>query len=155
MSQRVALVGAVALAIWEILQDRRNRVLFGIVRQPDAGRQRRSVLQRYQGVLDNTHRLWEIRDNHSGLLMMAAVLPACCGIGRKYTVKTPVTRRADWKAYSSRTLPDRGQGSFWRETCRGTSVICFAMRPLEGPIRSRRRDAPRKRRSKGRPRPHP
>ena len=26
MSQRVALVGAVALAIWEILQDRRNRV---------------------------------------------------------------------------------------------------------------------------------
>jgi len=72
-SQRVALVGAVALAIWEILQDRRNRVLFGIVRQPGAGRQRRTVLQRYQGVLDNTHRLWEIRDNHGGLLMMAAV----------------------------------------------------------------------------------
>src|SRR4029453_8037653 len=50
-----------------------NRVLFGIVRQPGAGRQRRTVLQRYQGVLDNTHRLWEIRDNHGGLLMMAAV----------------------------------------------------------------------------------
>src|SRR5262249_50661242 len=30
MSQRVPFVSAVALAIWEILQDRRNWVLFGI-----------------------------------------------------------------------------------------------------------------------------
>ena len=60
MSQRVPFVGPVALAIWEILQDRRNRVLFGIVRQPDAGRQRRAVFQRYQGVLDDTHSALEM-----------------------------------------------------------------------------------------------
>src|SRR5271166_6281275 len=73
MSQRVPLVRAVALAIWEILQDRRNRVLFSIVRQPDAGRQRRTVFQRYQRVLDDAHSLWKSRDNHGGPLVMAAV----------------------------------------------------------------------------------
>jgi hypothetical protein len=47
MGQRVPLVSPVALAVWQILKDRRNGVLFGIVRQPDAGRQHRTVFQRY------------------------------------------------------------------------------------------------------------
>ena len=64
MSQRVPLVGPVALAIWEIFQDRRNRVLFGIIGQPDAGRQHRAVLQRNQRVLDNAHSAWKSRHNH-------------------------------------------------------------------------------------------
>jgi hypothetical protein len=64
MSQRVPLVRSVALAIWEILQDRRNRVLFSIVRQPDAGRQHRTVFQRYQSMLDDPHSSREGRDNH-------------------------------------------------------------------------------------------
>src|SRR5437660_1944195 len=76
MGQRVALVGAVALPIWEILQDRRNRVLFGIVRQPDACRQRRAVFQRYQGVLDNMHRSWKGRDNHRALQPDTITIPA-------------------------------------------------------------------------------
>jgi hypothetical protein len=66
MSQRVPLVRAVALAIWEILKDCRNTVLFGILRQPDASRQRRTVFQRYQGVLDDPHSSGEGRDNHRG-----------------------------------------------------------------------------------------
>ncbi len=73
MSQRVPLVRPVALAIWEILQDRRNWVLFGIVGRPDGGRQHRTVFQRYQRVLDNTQSFWKSRDNHGGPLMMAAV----------------------------------------------------------------------------------
>src|SRR3984885_3791834 len=35
MSERIAFVSPVALAIREILQDCRNRILFGILRQPD------------------------------------------------------------------------------------------------------------------------
>src|SRR5260370_26721462 len=65
MSQRVSFVSPVALAIWEILQDCRNRVLFGMIRQPDAGRQRRTVFQRYQRVLDNPHGFAERRGNHT------------------------------------------------------------------------------------------
>src|SRR6266702_2353603 len=64
MRLRVALVSPVALAIGKILQDRGNRVLFGIVRQPDAGRQRRAVLQRDQRVLDNAHGAWKRRHYH-------------------------------------------------------------------------------------------
>ena len=37
MGERVALIGAVALAVGQILQDRRHRILLGILRQPDAG----------------------------------------------------------------------------------------------------------------------
>jgi len=66
MSQRVPLVSPVALAIWEILQDRRNRALFGIVGQPDAGCQHRAVSQRYQRVLDNTHGPWKSCYDHRG-----------------------------------------------------------------------------------------
>jgi hypothetical protein len=73
MSQRVSFVSPVALAIWEILQDCRNWILLSILRQPDASRQRRTVFQRYQRVLDNTHSVWKIRDNHGGPLMMVAV----------------------------------------------------------------------------------
>jgi hypothetical protein len=64
MRHRVPLVGPVAFAVGEILQDRRNRVLLGIVRQPDASRQRRTVLQRYQRVLNDAHAAGKSRDNH-------------------------------------------------------------------------------------------
>jgi hypothetical protein len=64
VSQCVSFVGPVALAVGEILQDRRNRLLLGIVRQPDAGRQRRTVFQQYQRVLDFTDGVRESRDDH-------------------------------------------------------------------------------------------
>ena len=54
------------LAIGEILEDRRNRILLGIVGQPDAGRQHRTVLQRDQRVLDHPHRSGKSRDDHRG-----------------------------------------------------------------------------------------
>jgi hypothetical protein len=73
MSQCVPLVGPVTLAIGEILEDSGNRILFGILRQPDASRQHRAVFQWYQCVLDYAHSLWESRDYHGGPLMMAAV----------------------------------------------------------------------------------
>jgi hypothetical protein len=73
MSERVSFVSAVALAIWEILQDCGNRVLFSILRQPDASRQHRTVFQRYQRVLDDAHSSGEGRDNHGEALMMAVV----------------------------------------------------------------------------------
>ena len=66
MRQRVALVSPVALAIWEILQDRGNWVLFGIIGQPDARRQRRAVFQQDQRLLDHAHRARERRHNHRG-----------------------------------------------------------------------------------------
>ena len=55
MGQRVALMGAVALAVWQILQDRGNRISLGVVRQPYPGGQPRAVLQRDQRVLDDTY----------------------------------------------------------------------------------------------------
>src|SRR5262249_48840063 len=64
MSERVTFVRSVALAIWQILQDRRNRVLLGILRQPKARRQHRTVFQRYQHVLNDPHGSREGRDNH-------------------------------------------------------------------------------------------
>ena len=64
VSQRVSLVSPIALAVWEILQDRRNRMLFGIIRQPDAGCQHRAIFQRYQRVLDDTHGAWKSGHNH-------------------------------------------------------------------------------------------
>src|SRR5215472_3993589 len=64
MSQCISFVSSVALTIWEILQDRRNRILFGIVGQPDTRRQSRTVFQGYQRVLDDTHSSWEAPDNH-------------------------------------------------------------------------------------------
>jgi hypothetical protein len=64
MRERVALISPVALAVGEILQDRGDRVLSGIVGQPDAGRQPRAVFQWYQRVLDNTHSAWKSRYNH-------------------------------------------------------------------------------------------
>src|SRR5215472_9171264 len=64
MRLRVPLVGPIALAVGEILEDRRDRVLFGVIGQPDAGRQRRAVLQRDQRMLDNAHRAWKRRHNH-------------------------------------------------------------------------------------------
>ena len=70
ISQRVSFVGPVALAIGEILQDSGNRILLSILRQPDAGRQRRTVFQRDQGVLDDPHSSGESRDNHGGPLLM-------------------------------------------------------------------------------------
>jgi len=67
MSQRIPLVRAVSFAIGEILQDRRDGVFLGILRQPNASRQRRAVFQRYQCVLDDPHSSWEGRDNHRTL----------------------------------------------------------------------------------------
>src|SRR5262249_56230790 len=64
MRLRVPLVGPIALAVGKILQDRRDRVPFSVVRQPDARRQRRAVLQRDQRVLDNAHGAWKRRHNH-------------------------------------------------------------------------------------------
>src|SRR5262249_38602114 len=64
MRERISLVSPVALAVWEIFQERGNRLLFSIVGQPDAGRHRRAVLQRNQRVLDNTDGAWKSRDNH-------------------------------------------------------------------------------------------
>jgi hypothetical protein len=64
MRQRVPLVSPVALAVGEILQDRRNRVLFGVIGQPDAGRQRRAVFQRDQHVLDDAHSARKRRHYH-------------------------------------------------------------------------------------------
>ena len=52
MRQRVAIIGAGALAIRQVLEDRRNRVPRGVRRQPDAGGQIRAVAQRNQRVLD-------------------------------------------------------------------------------------------------------
>src|SRR5690349_23249034 len=64
MGQRVALVGAVALAVGEILENGGNRSLLGIYRQPDTGSERGTVPQRYQCMLDNAHAVWKRRDNH-------------------------------------------------------------------------------------------
>ena len=60
MSERVTFVSPVALAIREILKDCRNWILFSILWQPDARRQRRTVFQRYQRVLDDTHGLGNV-----------------------------------------------------------------------------------------------
>ncbi len=67
MSQRVSFIGSVALAVWEVLEDRGNRLLLGILGQPDAGRQHRTVFQRDQRVLDHPHRSGKSRDNHRTL----------------------------------------------------------------------------------------
>src|ERR1700733_13297537 len=64
MSKRVPFVGAVALTVWQIFQYCRDRVAFGVVRQPDAGSERRAVFERDQCMLDNTRRTWEGGDNH-------------------------------------------------------------------------------------------
>ena len=39
-------------------------MLFGIIRQPDAGCQHRAIFQRYQRVLDEAHDAWKSRHNH-------------------------------------------------------------------------------------------
>src|SRR5262249_24154418 len=75
MSQRVPLVSPVALAVREILQDRRNRVRFGIVRQPDASGQPRAVFQWNQRVLDHAHSAWKRRHNHRGSAAFAMGKP--------------------------------------------------------------------------------
>src|SRR4029077_13862846 len=74
MSQRVPLIRAVALAIGKIFEDCRNGILLGVLWQPDASRQHRTVFKRYQRVLDYPHSLWKARNNHGGLLTMATVL---------------------------------------------------------------------------------
>ncbi len=45
MGERVAHMGTVAFAVWQVLQDRRHRLLFGVQRQPESGRQPRAVGQ--------------------------------------------------------------------------------------------------------------
>ena len=64
MSEGVSFVSPVALAIRQILQNCRNRILLGVLRQPDASRQHRAVFQRYQSMLDDPHSSVEGRDNH-------------------------------------------------------------------------------------------
>src|SRR3954452_13180693 len=67
MCQRVPFIGAVALAVWEILQDRGNRISLRVVRQPNPGGQRRAVLQRDQRVLDDTYCTWKRRNDQTML----------------------------------------------------------------------------------------
>jgi hypothetical protein len=47
MSQRIPFVCTVALTVWQIFQYCGHRVAFGVVRQPDAGGERRAVFERY------------------------------------------------------------------------------------------------------------
>ena len=53
MVQRIALGGAVALAVGQIFEDRRHRVLLGIDGQPDHRREDDPVGERDLGVLDD------------------------------------------------------------------------------------------------------
>ena len=55
MRQRVALVGAVALAIRQVFQDRRHRGLDRVLGQPNASSEPCSVGQRDHRVLDLVH----------------------------------------------------------------------------------------------------
>ncbi len=52
MRQRIALPSAAALAVRQVFQDRRNRVLLGVFWQPNPGRQSGSVGERDPGILD-------------------------------------------------------------------------------------------------------
>ena len=63
MGQRIALIGAVALAVGQILEDRRNRILLSVLRQPDAGSQSRAVPQRDQRMLDLAHGAGKVADD--------------------------------------------------------------------------------------------
>src|SRR6476659_5912317 len=67
MRQRVPFIGAVALAVWQILQDRGNRISLRVVWQPNPGGQRRAVLQRDQRVLDDTYCTWKRRNDQTML----------------------------------------------------------------------------------------
>ena len=54
------------IGVWVCRSSARNQVLFGIVGQPDAGSQHRTVFQRYQRVLDNAHGARKSRQNLRG-----------------------------------------------------------------------------------------
>ena len=73
MRQRVSFVSPVALAVRQIFQNGRDRILVRVFRQPDAGGELRAVFQGDQNVLDDAHRSRKRRNNHGRPLMMAAV----------------------------------------------------------------------------------
>ena len=52
--------GAIILAIWQIFQNDRNRVLFRIDRQPDASGQAGTVGKHDPGVFDRFHRMGQV-----------------------------------------------------------------------------------------------
>ena len=53
VGQFIAVTGAVTLAVGQVLEDRRNRLVSGVLRQPDAGRQPGAVRQFNPRVLDD------------------------------------------------------------------------------------------------------
>ena len=62
VGEGVAPSRAVALAVGQVFQDRRHRLRFGILGQPDAGRQPAAVGERDPGVLDLADRAREVGD---------------------------------------------------------------------------------------------
>src|SRR4029079_13177103 len=76
MRERVPFIGAIALAVWQILQDRGNRISLRVVWQPNPGGQRRAVLQRDQRVLDDTYCTWKRRNDQTMASGKNASLPA-------------------------------------------------------------------------------
>ena len=69
IGERVALIGAVALAVGQIFQDRRHRILLGVLGQPDAGSERRAVLQGNRRVLDDADGAGKGRDDQDGFTL--------------------------------------------------------------------------------------
>jgi hypothetical protein len=65
MGERIAFEGAVALAIRQVLQERRHRVALGVLRQPEARGKARAVPERNQRVLDLADAAGELCDDHA------------------------------------------------------------------------------------------
>ena len=71
MGEMIALRRAVALAIGQIFQDRGNRLLLRIGRQPDARRQAAAVRERDKQILDLPHLARKLRDDiHGGSVLL-------------------------------------------------------------------------------------
>ncbi len=69
IGERVAFIGAVALAVGQIFQDRRHRILLGVLGQPDARGELRAVLQGDRRVLDDADGAGKGRDDQDGFTL--------------------------------------------------------------------------------------
>ena len=68
MGQRIALGGAVAAPVGQVLQDRGNRPLAGVFRQPDPGREPNAVRQLDEHRVQHLDLAWErVDDLHDSL----------------------------------------------------------------------------------------